>query len=299
VSDSEETTVDIRFARTPVAPLTVRFSEAPGRIQSSLVAVGESRNREEGSNSGVYLLPAGQWTLTARAQNGSAWAEETITTDGYSPMVRDIHLQPTASISGRIVLANGDSAGRRPYLWTTRVERNISYESSSDFIGPDATGAFAFRGVAPGRYIVGVLSPDGWIGSLRLGDRDVIGPIAIAAGQQITDVTVTIGPAPPPSTIRGAVVDAASQPDATHAVVLINEDERLWNELCQATLVMQPSIKGRFKFGDLLPGRYRLVTTELRRPDCADVQALRGLVARGLAIELTAGQVREFNLTAK
>jgi hypothetical protein len=245
------------------------------------------------------MLPAGQWILTAMDNNRSTWAQETITTDGYSPTARDINLQPTASVSGRIIVANGDSAGRRPFLWTTRVERVISYESSSNLIGPDATGAFALRGFTPGRYIVGVLSPDGWIGSLRQGDRDVIGPIAIGAGEQITDVTLTIGPAPPLSTIRGVVVDAANQPDATHAVVLINEDERLWNESCRATLVTQPSITGRFKFADLLSGRYRLVTTELRRPDCADVQALRALVARGLAIELTAGQVREFSLTVK
>jgi hypothetical protein len=300
VSEGEEATgIDIRVARTPVAPLTVRFSGAQGRIESSLVAVGDSGNRRENAESGDYFLPAGQWILTAMGNNQSTWAQETITTDGYSPMVRDINLQPTASISGRIVLANGESAGRRPYLWTTRVERNTSYESSSDLIGPDATGAFALRGLTPGRYIVGVLSPDGWIGSLRLGDREVIGPIAIDAGEQITDVTLTIGPAPPPSTIKGVVVDAANQPDATHAVVLINEDERWWNESCRATLVTQPSIKGRFKFGDLLPGRYRLVTTELRHPDCADVQALRALVARGLAIELTAGQVREFSLIVK
>jgi hypothetical protein len=299
--EAEASGIDIRLVRAPVAPLTIRFPGAEGRVDSTLVPVGESRNRQE-KESGEYVLPAGQWILTALGNNRSTWAQETITTDGYSPAVRDIDLQPTASISGRIIVANGNNTGRRPFLWTTRVERIISYESSSTLIGPDATGAFALRGLTPGRYFldfVDVRSPDRWIGVLRLGDREVIGPIAIGAGEQISEVTLTVGLAPAPSTIKGVVVDAPNQPDATHAVVLINEDERLWNESCRATPVTQPSTKGRFKFGDLLPGRYRLVTTELRRPDCADVQALRALVARGLAIELTAGQVREFSLTAR
>jgi hypothetical protein len=300
VSEGEEASgIDVRIARTPVAPLTIKFPGAQGRVDSTLVSVGESRNRQENAESGDYFLPAGQWILTAMGANRSAWAQETITTDGYSPTVREIDLQPMASISGRIIVANGDNAGRRPFLWTTKVERVISYESSSNLIGPDANGAFALRGFTPGRYFVEVMSPEKWIGSLRLGDREVIGPIAIGPGEQIADATLTIGPAPPPSTIKGVVVDASNRPGVTHAVVLINEDERLWNESCRATPVTQPSTKGRFKFGDLLPGRYRLVTTELRRPECADVPALRALVARGLAIELTAGQVREFSLTAK
>jgi len=301
VSDGEEAAgIDVRVARAPVAPLEIRFPAAQGRIESTLVAVGESRNRSEYAESpNQYMLPAGQWILTAMGNNRVTWAQEAITTDGYSPTVRDINLQPTASISGRIVVANGENAGRRPFLWTTRVEPVISYESSSNLIGPDATGAFAFRGFTPGRYFVDIMTPERWTASLRLGDREVIGPIAIGAGEQITDVTLTIGPAPPPSTIKGVTVDAANQPVATHAVVLINEDERLWNESCRATPVLQPSTRGRFQFTDLLPGRYRLLTTELRRPDCADAQALRAMVARGLAVELTAGQVREFSLTAK
>jgi hypothetical protein len=300
VSEGEEAAgIDVRIARTPVAPLTITFPGVQGRVDSTLMPVGESRNREEYAESGSYLLPAGQWILTAMGPNRSAWVQETITTDGHSPMVRDIEMQPTGSIAGRVIFANRDGAGQRPFLWTTRVDRVTSYESSSIVIGPDAAGAFAIRGLTPGRYFVEVMSPERWIGSLRLGDREVVGPIAIGAREQITGVTMTIGPAPPPSTIMGVVVDAANQPDATHAVVLINEDERQWNESCRATPVLQPSTKGRFKFGDLLPGRYRLVTTELRRPDCADVEALRALAVRGLAIELTAGEVRDVSLTVK
>lgn len=296
--------IDFQLKRTPMAPfhVTQPSGQTPQALDVSVTAVGESEP-ESPMGSGTdkrYLLPAGTWVLRVLTlTKPGAFAEETFTTDGYSPIEREVALQPAGSISGRLVIDGTLRLNQYLFGAAPVTQDEASWRAGVE-TGPDEAGAFSIRSLVPGRYsLFAWVFEDRWTVSVRQGDRDIVGPIEIRPGQAVSDITMTLKRRPPASVINGVLLGTAAQPDTSHAVVLINEDERLWNETCGAVRVAQPSHKGRFQFNDLDPGRYRLAATELRRPDCADIPAIRAIVGLGTAVTLAAGETRDFKLIVK
>src|SRR4029078_9593139 len=75
----------------------------------------------------------------------------------------DVHLQPGASISGRVVFDDSVTAAAselgRVRITLRPVTTTLLFEPSAITVQPD--GSFVTNGLAPGRYLVGVTTQSG------------------------------------------------------------------------------------------------------------------------------------------
>jgi Carboxypeptidase regulatory-like domain len=125
----------------------------------------------------------------------------------------------------------------------------------------DASGGFAYQGVAPGQHVLGVAA--GGYQSEQL-------PITVGPGQQQISVTLTPSPT---ATIAGHVVDPAGAPVAGAPVTL---------DMAQSVTT---GADGSFVFADVAPGAHTV-----------DVQAA-GWTAATYAVTTAAGETATPTLT--
>jgi hypothetical protein len=157
----------------------------------------------------------------------------------------------TATLSGRVVI---DDAGAAPVRRAV-VTINATDKIHGDTVVTDDAGRFAFREMPAGRYVLAAARPGfvtvrfGATGPQRPGT-----PIAVADGQQVTDVVLKM--------MRGAVVSGtirmpSGEPAVTaqvvvHRIVKIAGQRRLENEWENATT----DDRGAYRIFGLAPGEY-------------------------------------------
>ena len=131
------------------------------------------------------------------------WASAEVDTDPSIPAAVDMHLEPGANISGRIVFEGTESnrqnaeARLAPVSPLRFVPANKRLPTDGKTIFEAATGIFSIEGILPGRYVIQAGSPAGrpeWtLKAATIAGRDVIDePIDLRPGEEIENVRLTV-----------------------------------------------------------------------------------------------------------
>ena len=250
-----------------------------------------------GSASGVPSGPPSMGLRTHSGPGGNAlWATTPVAVAGHDVTNIAVVLQPTISLSGRLVFAgrdtkplvqtafltaepaNGDPALGMPY----NDERNDLY-------------AFHIAGLLPGPYVLRVRGfgiGDVWtVKSITAGGRDITnGTIDGGAGRSYDDIVITF--TDETTEIRGGVVDAkGAPPPLASGVIAFSADRAQWMNYgftptrISSTLVTS---NGSYKIRGLPAGDYFLVAVDEAHVDAWQDPAFLESAARQ-AIRVTVG----------
>ena len=192
---------------------------------------------------GAYTVCVARGQIYLRV-TAAGYASQSIAAVVHGPERRDVWLDPGASITGRVVYAEGGApAAGVPVVVSVRVPDSVPsperwrglrrYRTQSD-----ANGAFVVDGVAAGTY--GVRSSSAGFASE---------PREIAVGlTSVSDLTLELLAA---THISGRVVERGTGLPVIHAVVFALHDHR------RAGAVYS-DVTGHFQLEQLLPGDYKV-----------------------------------------
>ena len=316
VRAGEESTADIRYRGEQghsisgsvklmtAAGASVTLTSASGAFMSFGGAYLQAGNRTfefTGLADGDYVL------IAREIVPGSAPPSELMMSDPQRVTVKgadvtglELTTKPLASLSGRIVLdatKPPECEGKRSPLFS---EMNVtvagaqkdtdndplSLYPTSNSATPDATGTFAIRGLAPGRYMP---QPQFYGRYWYLNSMTSAGPPKIDAAAnwltlkvgQRTDITITLTEGA--ASIRGKITTAngVAIPASLGAYLVPAEREKSGDVL---RYFMTPvEADGTFSFNNLPPGRYVVFTqtidadtttlAKLRLPEAAEARA--------------------------
>ena len=303
--DEERAGVNIRVERTPSgaiegvitragvsasAPVTVELTADPNDARITplrVTAGGDNRFAFADVPAGPHVLivrpapmspAAAPWGRAQIAVPPNGTAQATLTLHEGSRLAGRIQPRPGAS---RVVLAPVDPGATGP-----RPQARV-----------DPDGAFAFVGLAPGRYywersqgVVGSYGPRSLLSAIVNGEDVTDAPFEIAARTSIENVRLELTEG---SVIAGTVRDPAGSITTAGAVVIAPVDRRHATEVSRRLRVVRADNTGYFEARSLPPGRYRVAhVTRLATAhpwDAAFLDALSGAqeVALGAAQNLT------------
>jgi hypothetical protein len=222
-----------------------------------------------------------------------------------SGVMLDLH--PGMSISGRLEF-RGAAA---PPADLSIVRVSVSPRGASTFeIGgtqpaqSDASGRFTIAGLAPGHYALTATITGGgrggrgmaagagqWrLSSAMVDGRDALDfPIEIAPNQDVTSVLLTF--TDQAQELSGTIQDIAGRPTADFTIIVFPSDNRYWLPQARRITSTRPGTDGRFSFGSLPPGDYRLTAvTDAEPGEWYDPDFLTQLQQVSIPITLAAGQ---------
>ncbi len=274
----------LRLRLEPERELLVRcVDEATGR----LLPDAEVTARRGGDQSAGLSVEAVDGTDSTHRVRGVGVVESTVvraTHPGYRRASRtldggdvdgtmlELSLAPGAVVVGEVRSTDGrrvagarvearEQGGDRP---SASVERATSDES----------GRFGLTGLGPGEWAL-CAEADGFATGPRRS-------LTVAVGDRVEDVVVTLVPE---AVVSGRVLDGDTAPPWRESLRLEALDEPVWS-------TDRPTDHdGRFHFGGLLAGRYRLSAPALGLPDTAVEFTLATGEARELTLALPARPV--------
>jgi hypothetical protein len=130
-----------------------------------------------------------------------------------------------------------------------------------------------------------------WIKNVRIDGREVSDvPIDFRAGTSFDNVQVVV-------TRRAAQVGGAVVGASGAVVVIFPTDPSLWTPTTRRIAVTSPDRTGQFVIGGLPSGDYQVVAVDaFQRGAERDVDTLRTLVGRSLALHLAEGESKSLRL---
>jgi hypothetical protein len=155
----------------------------------------------------------------------------------------------------------------------------------------DSNGRFTFTGVTPGQYRIRPTGLNGWTAKSVVADgRDTLDYwVEVKPAENITNVMVTFGDKF--TDLKGTLRSAGGQPTADYTVIIFPADNRYWVPLARRMRSVRPSTDGKFSFGGLPPGDYRLAAvTDVEPGAWYDPEFLRELQSASVAVRLVDGQ---------
>ena len=215
-------------------------------------------------------------------------------------------LQEGMTIAGRLVFA-GKSLSAPLNLARTRVSLLPAATGGLSMGVPDATvdatGAFKFVGVPPGKYRInssvmgggpgntgGAGAAASWaLRSAVVSGRDVLdGALEIRPGQNVDGMVVTF--TDQPTEISGTLLDGAGKPTPGFSIVVFSTDRSTWTAGSRrVSPPIQVSSDGKYKTAGLPPGEYFLAAlTDYEPGDLGDASFLEQVAA--VAIKITIGE---------
>ncbi len=205
-----------------------------------------------------------------------------------------VTLQTGVTVSGRLVF-DGDSIKPPSDLTQMRVALTPTRSRIPTLGVPsavvDATGAFTFRGVAPGRYRIMTPSTGGWLlRSAVAQGRDMADlPLEIAS-QDVRDVEVRFTDRP--TEVSGDLLDATGHPatEVLHHRVCRGQDvlDAAIPEDSQST---RPASDGHFTLKNLPPGEYYIgAVTDVEQGEWYDPSFLAQFLGASQKITLAEGE---------
>ena len=311
----------LRFALqfVPVARITGTLqlpdgSSAQGSIRLDPVgAPGGDAGPQTGPRSNATVRPDGSFEVTSQpgryvliasinravpAGREVFWAREPIVVDGTNQSGLVIRMQPTVSLTGRVVAEAG--SGFDPKAHRITVSLSPFPETGSPGVGGTATsvgpnGEFSYQNITPWRYNISssgsttVASPgrpaDWALLAVTLGGRDVMDRfVEIPPGSSIKDVVLTF--TNKPAALSGRLLDASGAPAPQFFVVLIPVDREFWMaRLSRSPRGIKPADDGLFRFDVVTPGDYYLAAaTEFTASDVGDAALLESLIAGAVKV---------------
>jgi hypothetical protein len=166
----------------------------------------------------------------------------------------------------------------------------------------DASGAFSFQGVTPGRYQFQGSAPmavgTGWVlKSVVVKGRDAFDfPLEVGPGEEISDAVVTFTDVT--QEVSGTLQDATGRPAPDYTIVVFPTDRRLWTSpVARRIRTARPGTDGRFTVANLPAGEYRIAAlTDIAPGEANDPAFLEQLVAASYAFRLADGEKRTQDL---
>jgi protocatechuate 3,4-dioxygenase beta subunit len=248
----------------------------------------------------VMALTNSQPASSNAADGFRLWALADVVISGAEPAQVTLRLQPTMTMSGRLVFP----ADATPAPDPTKVRLNLlavegtnaTPNNTSTRIEP--TGSFVMSGVTPGRFILmaTVIGAPGWAATSVTID-----------GHDVMDRPLDIGTADPPDVVvtfsnqatdlSGVVSAPAGQLASDYFVVALPTDEVYWTPLSRRIKSTRPGADGRYDFAGLPPGQYAVAaTTDLTGSDLQDHGVLAELAAHAITVVLGAAEKKTVDL---
>ena len=247
--------------------------------------------------------PAARAQIVAeRAEAVRLWAMADVSVDGRNQSNLVLTLQPGMSISGRLVF---EGALTQPDLSRARVTASpVSMPGPDREIGTsvagrvDNTGRFTLNGVVPGRYrITGSAGGEGWsLSSSIVSGQDTLDfPVEVKPNENVSNAVLTFSDKQ--TEISGAIVDAQGQPAPDYTIIVYPADREFWTSWSRRIRTQRPGTDGRFTFGNLPPGDYRIAPVLDPEPGVwCDPSFLQQLDAGALRVPLGIGEKKVQNL---
>jgi hypothetical protein len=243
------------------------------------------------------------------------WAAADLTVSGQDLTGLVLDLQQGMTITGRIEF---QGTGLPPPMELDRVRVSLVTRGRQPFeAGPtppaevDATGQFRINGVVPGRYVLSGSVPAGARGGAQPAGRGAAVPTATGAwvlksamvgGRDALDFPVEIGPNQNVSgasviftdrrqSLSGTIQDATGRPTADFTIILFPTQTQYWMPLSRRIASARPGTDGRFNFGSIPAGDYRLTAvTDVEPGEWYDPAFLSQLQAVSIPVSVGEGE---------
>jgi hypothetical protein len=243
------------------------------------------------------------------------WAAADLTVSGQDLTGLVLDLQQGMTITGRIEF---QGTGLPPPMELDRVRVSLVTRGRQPFeAGPtppaevDATGQFRINGVVPGRYVLSGSVPAGARGGAQPAGRGAAVPTATSAwvlksamvgGRDALDFPVEIGPNQNVSgasviftdrrqSLSGTIQDATGRPTADFTIILFPTQTQYWMPLSRRIASARPGTDGRFNFGSIPAGDYRLTAvTDVEPGEWYDPAFLSQLQAVSIPVSVGEGE---------
>jgi hypothetical protein len=208
---------------------------------------------------GSFEFPAvvpGAYILTATEQDGVTPASAPLSVTVAQHSVEKLVLRPptTAELSGDVTIAGAGT--ETPKGTQVVLEPVDSLLPRSAHAPVSAKGTFTFSGLAPGKYILHVLAPQGlYVHSARYHGADVPDAGFDFTGGPGTPLRImlTAGSAALSGSVRGS--DGNAMPGATVALVPVLRRASRYKEVTTDEF-------GEYRFDSIAPGEYRVYAWE-------------------------------------
>ena len=319
----ERSGVDVLLERLPTSKITGRVvmsTDAPlPPVQVNVIAhdtipgiafSGFGTARVDATGRFVSAgLPPGEYTITVRAALGRGAAAgsaalfgmRTVNLSG-GEVDTTITLGTGVTVSGQLVF---DGTTAKPPANLTQLRVNLTAERGrTPTLGVpaatvDATGAFKFVGVTPGRYRLGSSAPGGWsVRSASIQSQDTLDqPFEIGtsdvSGAEIrfTDLQTEIS---------GDLLDTTGKPAPDYQIILYPADQKYWLPGTRRIQSVRPGADGHFRFQYLAPGDYMIAAvTDVEPGEWFDAKFLAQLVAASTKIQVAEGEKKTQSLRIK
>ena len=209
-------------------------------------------------------VPAGEYiVLTSRASGpgrGPVYASRMVTVSNGDPPPVTLVPQPTATISGQIVVEGSslDDPSRdvRVIAAMDPDALPVGTRAFGSVIAPD--GSFQFLGlVGPTRFVLAEAPPGYWLKSVDVGPVNAVEEPVILTSAEDSRSNVRIVVADSAGTITGRVADAdGGVPDDFRVVVFSTNRGRWWASSPYVRMTGGPDADDGFSVRSLPPGEY-------------------------------------------
>jgi protocatechuate 3,4-dioxygenase beta subunit len=241
------------------------------------------------------------------------WAAADVTVSGEEVSGIVLNLQSGMTVSGRIEF---QGAALPPLMDLQRVRVTLVTRGQQLFEGGptppaevDASGNFTITGVVPGRYVLsgsipagargnqpaarGVPTPGGgsWVlRSVMIAGRDALDfPIEIGPNQNITGASVLF--TDQTQSLSGTIQDATGRPTADFTIILYPSNNQYWVPQSRRIASARPGTDGRFNFGSIPPGEYRITAvTDVEPGEWYDPAFLSQLLPVSIPVAVAEGE---------
>jgi len=318
--------VDVLLERLPTSKITgqvVMPGDAPlPQVQVNVIAhdtipgvafSGFGSARVDASGRFVSAgLPPGDYTITVRAATGGRAAASgaansalfgmsSVSVNG-TDVSTTITLGSGVTVSGQLVF---DGTTNTAPSDLTRLRVNLTAERGrTPTLGvpaatPDATGAFKFVGVTPGKYRLSSSASGGWfVRTATVQGQDTLDqPIEIGTAD-ITGAEIRFTDLQ--SEINGDLLDAAGRPAPDYQIIVFPADQKYWQPGTRRIQSLRPGADGHFRFQNLPAGDYLIAAvTDVEPGEWFDPKFLAQLVGASTKIQLTDGEKKTQSLRIK
>jgi hypothetical protein len=214
----------------------------------------------------------------------------------------EVRMVPGLTVSGRLDLASISAPvdPTRIRISLNPVTTSADWDMGAYPTTPDSEGRFTIEHIVPARYQIRAAGlPEGWtIASAIFDGRDAADHLLmVEPGREYAGVirfTNRLGQ------IGGALTNAMNAAVAGQTVVLFPEDRALWVPQSRRIHVAVTGPDGRYAFGGLIQGRYRLAAvSDIESGQHFDRDFLDRLVAGSVEILLGEGERRVQDLKVR
>jgi protocatechuate 3,4-dioxygenase beta subunit len=274
-SEKELSNLDIRLRRARVFHISGKIVQAsagpPRDAMITLLRPGISVQSEPGSNANRIAVMDGAFQvngLLPGVYTFQAWAGPNRQWQGYQSVTLSDHdlddvvltLTPSLDIPLAVRIEDADPQQTRTIANTLgRVTLTASDSINSNAMAGSSADGWMFHNIGPGTYRIGIGTPDGtYVKSIRFGEQDITRrELDTTSGGGSLVVTLS----PHAAEITGVVRDTTGQPLANTTVTLwvAGGLEPGTQDQARSTLT---DAAGKYRFGNLPPGEYRVAAWE-------------------------------------